>query len=272
MKKLYRTYWPFALNEMKRSFAYKGSFYLFILADIFAVFINYYLWMAIYGSTDSGVIGGFSQGEMVIYVFMTHITSSVAMVGVASEIGKNIMDGSIANNLIKPIDYRFSMISTAFGQVIYRFIVPSLFIWIGLEIYCMNSLGMEPVSVSRILIYILSTVMSFFIYVLFDFCFGLLAFVTTYMFGLQIMKFSILAFLTGQLIPLNLFPDVLQKILDVLPFSSMTYVPVMIYLGKYDTNEMIFVLGRQAVWVILLYVLGSLLWKKVTKKMVVLGG
>ena len=114
--------------------------------------------------------------------------------------------------------------------------------------------------------------MSFLIYVMFDFCFGMIAFFTTYIFGMLMAKEALLSFLTGQLIPLAFFPEGVQRIFDFLPFSSMVYTPVMIYLGKYQGNELLFVLGRQFVWVVILYVLGSLIWKRVTKRLVVLGG
>ena len=85
-------------------------------------------------------------------------------------------------------------------------------------------------------------------------------------------KEALLSFLTGQLIPLSFFPVIVQKVFNYLPFSSMIYTPVMIYLGKYSGLELLFVLLRQAVWVIVLYLLGSLIWRKVTKRLVVLGG
>lgn len=114
--------------------------------------------------------------------------------------------------------------------------------------------------------------MSFLIFVLFDFCFGMIAFFTTYIFGMLMVKDALISFLAGQLIPLSFFPEGIQRIFDFLPFSSMIYTPVMIYLGKYQGSELIFVLSRQVVWVILLYILGDLIWRKVTKRLVVLGG
>ena len=110
------------------------------------------------------------------------------------------------------------------------------------------------------------------IYVLFDFCFGMIAFFTTYIFGLRMAKNALLSFLTGQLIPISLFPLAAQKVFDFLPFSSMVYTPVMVYLGKYQEADLAWALGRQAIWVVLLYLLGSIIWKKVTKRLVVLGG
>ena len=99
-----------------------------------------------------------------------------------------------------------------------------------------------------------------------------IAFFTTYIFGLLMVQEALLKFLTGELIPLSFFPGAVQKVFDFLPFSSMVYTPVMIYLGKYNNKELAFVLGRQAAWVIILYLLGSLIWKKVTRRLVVLGG
>lgn len=272
MEKVFKIYWPFALNEIKRNFAYKGRFYLFILSRVFSVFINYYLWMAIYQSAQGASLGGFTKNEMITYVFMTFVASGIISISMAQDIGYDVVEGSIAVNLIKPIDYRGSLLARAFGIMIYRFVVPSLFIWIGLEGYRVFGLGLSVTSPYKIILFIFSSMLSFFIYVLFDFCFGMMAFFTTYIFGMTIIKNAVLTFLTGQLIPLSFFPEVIQRIFDFLPFSSMIYVPVMIYLGKYSGYEILGVMLKQALWVVLLYGLGSIIWKRVTKRLVVLGG
>lgn len=272
MGKFLRTYLPFASNELKRQLSYKGAFYLWIFISMFASFISYFLWMAIYGSSESGVIGNLTQKEMIIYIFMVYVTSSLVTISISDWVSEDVVKGNVAMHLMKPIDYRMSLISMAVGDMAYRFIAPGIFVWIGLEIYKVFWLEMEPVSVWTVAVYLLSCVMSFLIYVLFDFCFGMIAFFTTYIFGMMMAKEAILSFLTGQLIPISLFPEVFQKIFDFLPFSSMVYTPVMIYLGKYSGEELTFALGRQLFWVVLLYGLGSVIWNQVTKRLVVLGG
>lgn len=272
MKKFIRTYLPFTSNEVKRNLAYTGAFYLFIFCSLFGTFINYYLWMAIFGSSGKGILGGFTQNEMIIYVFMSYITSSFAMISISEEVSEDVVKGTVAMNLIKPIDYRTSIIARGFGNSIYRFLIPNIFVWIGLEVYKVFVLHLPMTSIANIAIYLVSSIFSFLIYVLFDFCFGMIAFFTTYIFGMQMAKDALLSFLTGQLIPLSFFPGVVQRVFDFLPFSSMVYTPVMIYLGKYDTTELLFVLARQVIWIVILYVLGSIIWKKVTKRLIVLGG
>lgn len=272
MKKFFRTYLPFASNELKRNLAYKGAFYLYMLCSLFGSFINYYLWMAIYGSASGSSLGGLTKEEMVVYVFMGYITSLLAMISIARTVGQDVVKGNIAMNLIKPMDYRMSLIARSLGTMAYHFLMPGIFVWAGLEIYKVLVLGLPVVNIANLVLYLVSVCFSFLIYVLFDFCFGMIAFFTTYIFGLQLAKDALLSFLTGQLIPLSFFPGAVQKIFDFLPFSSMVYTPVMVYLGKYTMTEMAAVLGRQLLWVLILYFLGDIIWKQVTKRLVVLGG
>lgn len=272
MRKLLRTYLPFAANEIKTQLAYRGAVFLWAFISMFSSFISYFLWMAIYGSSETGVIGNLTQNEMVVYIFMVYITSSLVSISISTWIGYDVVEGRVAMNLIKPIDYRLSLISEALGDMVYHLILPGVFIWTAIELYKVFVLGMPLVSVSTVVLYLCSVFMSFLIYVLFDFCFGMIAFFTTYIFGLRMAKTALLSFLTGQLIPISLFPEVVQRVFDFMPFSSMIYTPVMIYLGKYSGAELAWAMGRQFVWIVLLYWLGSVIWKQVTKRLVVLGG
>lgn len=272
MRKWIRTYLPFVANEVKTQLAYRGAFYLWAFISLFSSFISYFLWMAIYGSSETGVIGNLTQNEMIVYIFMVYITSSLVSISISTWVGYDVVEGRVAMNLIKPIDYRASLIAQALGDMLYHLFVPSIFIWIGIEMYKVFVLDMPLVSLPTLILYVCSVLMSFLLYVLFDFCFGMVAFFTTYIFGLRMAKTALLSFLTGQLIPISLFPEAAQRIFECLPFSSMIYTPVMIYLGKYSGEELTFALGRQFVWIVILYWLGSLIWEKVTRRLVVLGG
>ena len=251
--------------------AYRGAHFIFMLISTFGVFISYFLWTAIYGSSQTGVLGGLNYSQMVTYVFMSYVTGFTA-VSIAEWVAYDVVKGTVAMQLIKPIDYRLSLISRAAGQMVYYFFAPSVLIWIGMELYKFFVLQVAFTPLIHAAFYLLSCLLSFLIYVLFDFCIGMVAFYTNYVFGLYMVKEAVMSFLTGQLIPLTFFPAAVQRIFDFLPFSSMVYTPVMIYLGKYSGYDLAFVLLRQIVWVLLLYGLGSLIWRAVVKRLTVLGG
>lgn len=143
MRRTLKIYLPFASNELKRQLAYKGAFYLFILVSLFGSFISYYLWMAIYGSSENNILGGLTKNEMIVYVFMVYVTSSIVTVSISDWVSDDVVKGTVSMNLIKPIDYRASLIVRATGDMVYRFLAPGVFIWIGIEIYKVRCLGME---------------------------------------------------------------------------------------------------------------------------------
>lgn len=271
MRKL-KIYIPFFKNQFKSIFAYRLNAILWIICDLLAPFISFYIWNAIYGSATGDTLGGLTRPEMIVYVFMSFVVSQVVTVGIASYMRDDIWEGAVAMMLIKPIDYRLSLISRAAASAIFNMVIPGVFVWVGIEIYKAVVLGVAAVSVANVFLFLLSIIMSFLIYVLFDFCFGMVAFITTYYFGLALVKSAILGFLSGALIPISFFPGALQTVFEMLPFSSMIYAPVMIYLDKYAGWELVFVLARQLFWVIFLYALGSLFWHKVTKRLTILGG
>lgn len=272
LKQRFKIYWPFTLCTIQQAFSYKGRFYLFIFARLFSLFVTYYLWVAIYQSSNNTSISGFTINEMILYVFISFITNTIVHVNVSYEIGHDVVEGSIATNLIKPINYKVRLFYGALGELIYRFIVPSLFVWIGLIVMQYVTNQTLPPNITTILLYLTSAILSFIILFFFDFCFGMLAFYTTYIWGMNMAKVALLSFLSGQIIPLDFFPVVIQKIFDYLPFASMNYVPVMIYLGKISGMELVYALVRQIIWVGVLWMLSHALWNKATKRLTILGG
>ncbi len=265
-------YTPFIKSILKDNLAYKGTFYLYILCKILCVFITYYLWKAIFLSSDNASLGGFTDIEMVAYIFMSFVCSNIVFISMTTKIGNDVMDGSIAINLIKPISYKLKLLSESFGEMVYKLIFPSLFIWVGVEYYKFCTMENYRFLLSNALLFLLSSFLGFIIYFLFEFCFGMLAFYSTYVWGMEIIKNSILTFLTGQLIPLTFFPDTIQKIFDYFPFALMNYAPVMIYLGKFNSSKIMFLIVKQLVWIVLLEIFSYRLWKRITKRISILGG
>ena len=78
--------------------------------------------------------------------------------------------------------------------------------------------------------------------------------------------------LSGALIPLWFLPSALVDIVELTPFSSIFYTPIQIYLGMIPRDDMLLSMLRQAAWIVILYGIGHLLWKRATRKLVVQGG
>jgi ABC-2 type transport system permease protein len=77
---------------------------------------------------------------------------------------------------------------------------------------------------------------------------------------------------SGNLIPLPLFPDWMQTALRWQPFASLLDTPFRIYTAHLTGAEAAFALARQAVWVVVLVVIGRALMARVATRLQAQGG
>lgn len=268
----FKLYWPFSRGVIQTIMSYKVNFFMFVFGNLMRTFVIYYLWKAVFLSSGSGSINNFTLNEMIIYIFMSSLTAGTIAAGTDSDIAQEVKDGSIAMNLIKPINYKLRMFFSSLGSLIYQFTSILLPVWIGLLIVRYFTAGELPPDIATIFLYLFSMLLGFVINYLMNFSFGLLAFYVTNMWGIGHLKEALLLFFSGQLIPIAFFPEILQKIIQFFPFSSLNYIPVMIYLRKLTGIELLWSLGIQLVWMGLLYLLSRWLWSRAVNKLVILGG
>ncbi len=79
-------------------------------------------------------------------------------------------------------------------------------------------------------------------------------------------------FLSGNLIPLTLFPQKWQAIVRYQPFAQALDMPIRLYLGSYPQREILLSFGIQVLWLCLLIILGRLLWQRNLRRITIQGG
>ena len=86
------------------------------------------------------------------------------------------------------------------------------------------------------------------------------------------LKYALVRFLAGGLIPFALMPIGAARVFGILPFAGLGYTPVMIFLGKYKGGELLMFLGLQVFWALFFWGLSVLLWRWAIKRLTILGG
>ena len=265
-----KTYLPFATNVFQRKLSYRADAIIFILGNAVMLAVTYYLWKAVYSSSTSKMINGFSLDEMTIYILMSFITSVVISGSMIHEMYREVKDGSIAINLIRPISYEKRMIFQGIGNVAYNFVVIFTVSFILITILYYKFSG--TINIFNILFYLITTILGMFINLYYNYAFGLLSFKITNMWGLTQIMGAVSELLSGTLIPIVFFPKAIQWMFNFLPFSSMIYTPTMIYLGKITGLELIKAVCVQIIWLVILIVISRVMWNAMIKKITILGG
>lgn len=272
MNKLITRYVPFMKAGIQSLIIYRLNFMGFVIGGLIYCFVMFYLWRAVFESNGGGMFLGFSMTDMVIYLFLSNTTSQLTFSSVSNQIGEEIRDGSITMRLLKPVNTDLSYMFAELGEILMKVAVLVLPMILGLEIYRFCITGTVMFNTVNFLLYLLSAVLAYIISFRVNLCFGFIAFYVKNLWGIGILKNSVFNFLSGSLIPLAFMPDGLRVCLEYMPFASMGYTPVMIYMGKYGTYEILFRIGLQIVWAILLYGLSKLIWFGAIKKLCIQGG
>ena len=76
----------------------------------------------------------------------------------------------------------------------------------------------------------------------------------------------------GALIPLWFFPAELRAIADWLPFQSMLFAPIAIYLGQLTGGDTVRAIALQLLWVLALYIAVRAVWRHAMRRVVLQGG
>ena len=90
--------------------------------------------------------------------------------------------------------------------------------------------------------------------------------------GMQGMLNLLMITLSGNLLPLTLFPDNWQRVITLLPYAQLLDAPIRLYTGEYALSKAPEVLLIQLVWTGILALAGCAFWNKNQRKLIIQGG
>jgi ABC-2 type transport system permease protein len=262
-----RVYAEFIRVGFVNTLAYRLRYYTGIVTYFIYVSIYYFIWKAIYEHSAS--IEGFDFKQLLTYVAVGWIIRSFYYNNIDQEIAIQVMEGKLAMDLIKPVNTQFMYVAQALGESVFRLALLTLPTAVVLALVFPVRL---PASALNFAAFLLSVFMSFFIVAGINFCVGTFAIRLKSILGLLRAKYFLLELFSGLLIPISFFPEVFQKALAFMPFQYISYVPVLIYLGKVQGVGILKELAIQLFWVFALLALGDALWRWSSRRITIQGG
>jgi len=77
---------------------------------------------------------------------------------------------------------------------------------------------------------------------------------------------------SGGIVPVLFLPNILQKISNFLPFQYIGDIPFRLYIGQIDLNMFFNIVLIQVFWILVFILVGYIISKKISKKLVIQGG
>ncbi len=261
-----RKYTWVGLTAARSNAAYLGEMITRFLFLGIILFIFLQLWRVTYTESSAQQLGGFTLAQMLWYVAMTEaLTLSNPLI--AEEVDQDVRTGALAIQLIRPLSYPLYRLWMALGERAVRFPMNAL---VAILIV-LTFVGPIPFTPLGLLYFALSLPFSFVLHFLGMFLIGLGAFWLEDTSGLRLIYSRVTMILGGMLIPLELFPENLQGLLRLLPFSSMVYGPAHLFVRP-DGAFLVDLLVRQGVAIVLFVAVIAVVYRSAIKRINANGG
>ena len=215
---------------------------------------------------------GFTMEDMVVYLFITFLAGYLTYSDGAFAVGEEIVDGSIAMRMIRPCSFEMCFLFQELGNRIISVSMIFVPLVAGVEIYRRAVSGVFRFQPVFFLLFVVSLALAYMISFYFNVCYGFMAFFFKNLWGTTLIKETVVSFLSGAVVPLAFLPAGLASVLNLLPFASLSYTPVMIYMGMYSYGEIAWRLGLQVFWLLVMYGISKLIWHSAVRRLSVQGG
>lgn len=236
---------------------------VWVLSKITGITVAVIVWSSVYNYSNTGVIQGFTVDQTINYmIFNALFVWTLTYNNMSRNIGKSVKNGDLSTKLLRPVDYAVERLFDNLGNRLYATIfelLPSVII----AVLFFNFTQYNPLMT---ILSFVSIFMAFLINFFFSIIWAFMYFFTIEYGSFEWLKNLFTDFLSGVFMPLNFFPEAFQKVVKFLPFQFTSYIPARIYINSYSINEVIQLLLVQALWVLILYTIYKLGWRRIIKK------
>lgn len=225
------------------------------------------VWKFIY-SDPSQIINGYSLNQMIWYILFAETIQYAVSRNIQTEIQADIVSGSIAYKVNKPYRYVLYILSRSFADSLIRIILYTVVsIAIGL-------LFIGPIESSYDVISILCITLTFILSIIITSLIKIT--ITLSAFWVEDSNpfhwvYSKLMLVFGIFFPIEMFPLLIQKVLVYTPVYTTIYGPSKLAIS-FNYTTFVSVLLAQIIYIIVVSLLCTLIYRKGVKKLNVNGG
>lgn len=249
----------------KQLFQYRGDLFLRVIGSFLWIYIQVCIWGALLGA---GSNQGVTLKDMISYTVISFLITILTRSSASSVLAQRVRDGSIAVELIRPVNLKWYLFFVQFSQnIFYLLFTGAPLVFLSILLW-----GIKIPILTDFIIFLVCICFSVLIMFYFQFIVGLLVFWVKGDTVSRMIANGLFTLFSGATIPLWFYPDALAKICRVLPFRLITFEPASIFLGKYPLQQSFKIIGLQILWLFAFAVIEKIAWGLIQKRIFVQGG
>ncbi len=257
------------LEFAKKAFSREATYRIEVLTEIGSLVLRIYilraLWTALYAQNAAPV--NLPLHSMITYATVAMLMSLILEVDGTRLIREKVREGTIATDLMKPISVPLYFFSDGLGQTLLHalLVIPSL-------LCALLLVHIDVPSPATFAAFLLAFAIGYGVNFFLNFLMNSIAFWTLETFAAQLIVRWASDLLSGQIIPLTLFPGILGRIVFALPFAAIYSTPLLIYVGVIPPAQWAASIATQVMWLAVFAILSTLVWRAASNRVVIQGG
>jgi ABC-2 type transport system permease protein len=255
--------------HVQRAMIYRVRALIWLLYDLLVPFIMIVFFKTVIQTPDQQ-IKGFYLENLITYYLLISVFNPMVSTHLEEDMEKVIKSGEVSQVIIKPtsflkMEFARELAYKSYHSVLVLFVVTFFFILFGQYF----KIQLTPF----IIIFApLALILSFLIHFLISFLVGLLCFWLEEIVGFYSLKEVLISLFSGAVLPLEFFPEFINKINNLLPFKYLLYFPVSIVQGKISPPSILSGVLIQIIWVFILFLSYKIFYPKTLKHYSAVGG
>lgn len=248
--------------HLKAQLAWRADVIFNMLFTVSRILFAYLLWRVIF--TQKDVVSGFTfHGMLSYYIISSFLTQLEMSKGVSEEVSSRIRNGLFSQYMVIPVNIEGWFLAMEAGVVLFYlfFDLAAAVIWIfvfRIQFVFTGDPLMVLCAAAMVLLGLLFMVQL-------NYYLGILTLKYEEISTFLMIKDNLMTLVTGSIVPLVLFPDRVVRVMRLLPFYYVTYLPAMLLTGR-CREEMGKGLLLLSVWCLALQLLIQVTWSNYRKK------
>jgi ABC-2 type transport system permease protein len=268
MKAAVAKYWIIFITQWKNLFAYRMNILLKLVRPLVMTATIATLWYVLLTVSDKETLGGFTLVSFIVYLLVIRFIAVFSPgAGSVRDMNEEIQTGDIMMRLVRPVHYLAWLFSRNFPVPLASGIIGLFVVTFGVWLF-----GAAVPTGFRALLFIASVMVTIVMQYAIYQGMGVLSFWIYDIWPVERFQKTVTTLLSGEIIPLTLFPSGVQAFLEFLPFAGLAYIPAAIYIGMMPLGKGCILVLVQLGWAILLWMVVLWLYKKGVQKFEAQGG
>jgi len=268
LKQKLDVYKTIAFAAIKENIVYRSHMMVSIFVGPVYFIVQYFIWTAVYGG--EGTLKGIEYLQMVRYFGVLTLIGYITWDSTDTVLSKLIRTGKFLTFALRPIHHPFYELSRKIGHRLDATLIEAL--PCALIFILLFKIDLTPSNIPWAIISIILASMIFFFV---SYIIGLTSFWIVDSQGIRAFYYLLYGVFSGSFFPLVFFPKPLQMIQFFLPFQYTSYIPAMVFIGKYTFGGIELsipaIVGIQALALLCIFVMSELLYNSAMKQYTAVG-